>query len=405
MTGDVALEALFEFATEGILVSDGGGVIIKINPAAEKLFGYDPGELLGKKVELLIPDRFSSQHTNHRDKFNRKPHARSMGVGTDLYARRKDDSEFPVEISLSPYQHDGENFVIAFIIDITERKAAREKLESYSEELEKEVEQRTLILKEAIWELEKTKEELNESLTRQKELNELKSRFVSMVSHEFRTPLATMLSSLSLVARYTELQDTEKQQKHIDRIKTSVNNLTDILNDVLSLSKLEEGKVSVTKEYIPLQETVSEIITEIQPLAKEGQNISYQHHGEETTAFIDTKILRHIMMNLLSNAIKFSHAGSAIDVSTAINSQQIELMVKDNGIGISEEDQKHLFESFYRAQNAVNIQGTGLGLNIVLRYVDLCGGSIKMNSILDQGTTFTITLPINHLYEKENPAD
>ncbi len=264
-------DALFFYATEGILVTNEKGQIVRANPSAEKLFEYDKDELLGKKIELLIPARFAGKHLEHRDKYNQIPEARSMGIGLDLYGLKKDGMEFPVEISLSPYENNREKFVIAFIVDITERKKAETHLKNYSADLEKQVKNRTLILEEAIDELEKTKKDLNDALEKERELNELKSRFVSMASHEFRTPLATILSSLSLVTKYGELNEKEKQDKHIQRIKSSIGNLTDILNEFLSISKLEEGKIENAPERFNLPEYISGIIAELQPITKDTQ--------------------------------------------------------------------------------------------------------------------------------------
>lgn len=399
MDSKEGLEALFEFATEGILVADHTGTIIKTNPATERMFGYGKKELIGKKVEVLIPSRYAHKHTEHRGKFNENPHARSMGATMDLRARRKDGSEFPVEISLSPFEASDGKFVIAFIIDITIRKKAEEaviqqkkELEQLNANLESRVQERTLILQEAIAELNRTKEELNEALHKEKELNDLKSRFVSMASHEFRTPLATILSSLSLATKYSEKGDKDNQHKHVSRIKSSISNLTDILNDFLSISKFEEGKITASPEPLDLQEFVTEVLKEIQSISKEGQKINYTHSGENTIVS-DKKFLKHILFNLLSNAIKFSPANKPIELKTEVKNNQVTLSVKDSGIGISEEDQKHLFERFFRAHNATNIQGTGLGLNIVSKYVEMLGGSIRFKSILEKGTTFIINFP------------
>jgi PAS domain S-box-containing protein len=388
--------ALFEFATEGILIANEQGRIIKANPAAEKLFRFGSGELLNIMVEALVPQRYAGRHAGNRERFNKSPHARTMGSGIDLFAQRKDGTEFPVEISLSPYSNDEGKFVIAFIIDITVRKEAEQKLRNYSSELENEVEQRTTILSEAVAELQKIKEELNNSLAKEKELNELKSRFVSMVSHEFRTPLATILSSLALVRKYVELHDKEKQDKHMERIKTSVNNLTDILNDVLSLSKLEEGKITINPEVFNFPEFIDEVFQDIQVITKTGQQLDYINTSDVQDILLDRKILRHIVFNLVSNAVKFSAENKSIIVYTSTIDNRFELIVQDEGMGISEEDQIHLFESFYRGQNAINIQGTGLGLNIVSRYVDLLNGTIQLQSQLNIGTKFTIQLPFTN---------
>ncbi|HEY6160617.1 MAG TPA: PAS domain-containing sensor histidine kinase [Bacteroidia bacterium] len=402
MDSKEGLEALFEFATEGILVSDDKGVIIKTNPATERMFGYGRGELLGKKVEVLVPYRHAPKHEQYRDKYNQNPHARSMGATLELYAKRKDGSEFPVEISLSPFKATDGHFVIAFIIDITIRKKAEDavlrqkaELEKLNADLEKRVKERTLVLEEAISELNQTKEDLNEALQKEKELNDLKSRFVSMASHEFRTPLATILSSLSLVRQYGEQNDKEKQVKHINRIKTSVNSLTDILNDMLSISKLEEGKITATIETFDIQELANEVLQEMQAIAKTGQTLDYVHKGSSQVTS-DKKILKHILFNLCSNAIKFSPENSPIRFSTSVADGWITIKIRDEGMGISKEDQEHLFERFFRAQNATNVQGTGLGLNIVARYIELLDGTIDLESELEKGTTFTIQIPDNN---------
>lgn len=392
MESKEGIDALFLYATEGILVTDDKGLIIKINPSAEKLFGYDPGELIGKKIEILIPSRLSERHVHHRERYCHTPHARSMGAGMELYGLKKNGTEFPVEISLSSYSNDEGRFVIAFVVDITVRKSAEEKLKNYSDELEKQVKNRTLILEEAIEELEKTKKELNKALNKERELNELKSRFVSMASHEFRTPLTTMMSSLSLVTKYGEQNDTNNQSKHVGKIKASINNLTDILNDFLSVSKLEEGKVEYVPENINLKDFIPEIISEMQSVTKKDQRIISNYSGKDV-AKVDKKLLKNILFNLLSNAIKFSPEDGTIKIETQLTDFEIKIEVKDNGIGISVEDQKHLFERFFRAHNATHIQGTGLGLNIVAKYAELMKASINIESEENKGTTFTIIIP------------
>lgn len=392
MESKEGLDALFLYAAEGILVANDKGEIVRANPSAEKLFGYDAEELIGQKIEILIPKRFSA-HTTHREKYNNNPHPRSMGAGMELFAQKKQGDEFPVEISLSPYSSPEGKFVIAFIIDITIRKNSEEKLKNYSSDLEKQVKNRTLILEEAIQELEKTKLDLYHALEKERELNELKSRFVSMASHEFRTPLTTMMSSLSLVTKYGENNDKENQIKHVSKIKTSINNLTDILNDLLSVSKLEEGRVENFPEIININSFVTEIISDMKSsMATKGQTITQKHIGSDN-ASIDKKILQNILFNLISNALKFSKVDGVIEVATQVSNSTVKISVKDNGIGISKEDQKHLFERFFRANNATHIQGTGLGLNIVARYVELMEGTIDFESIENEGTTFTIIIP------------
>lgn len=393
--------SIFYYATEGIVIANDKGKIVQINPSAEKLFGYEKGELIGNPIEVLIPRRVSKKHEEHREKYSKKPHPRVMGIGMDLHGMRKDGSEFPVEVSLSPFTNTEGNFVIAFIIDITIRKNVEAELRSQKEELGKlnkeldfKVKERTLILEEAVAELNKTKEELNEALVKEKELGDLKSRFVSMASHEFRTPLTAILSSLSLIAKYGEVNDKEKQTKHINNIKTAVGNLTDILNDILSISKIEEGKFTIKIEDMNVKESSADIVGELQAIAKPGQKINFNHKGIEEIAF-DKRVFRHLLFNLISNAIKFSDEGNPIAVAINVDKEAINIKVTDKGIGISPEDQKHLFERFFRASNASSVQGTGLGLNIVYKYVEMLNGSIECDSKLGQGTTFTIKLKNN----------
>ncbi|MCC6691409.1 MAG: PAS domain S-box protein [Bacteroidia bacterium] len=395
MNSAIGLEVLFEFANEGILIANKLGDIIKINPSAERLFGYKKGELVGKKIETLIPKRLADAHLKHRTTYNHNPHARAMGAGIELYGKRKDNTELPVEVSLSPYVNNNEHFVIAFIIDISERKKNQERIKNHSIELEKQVHDRTLILEEAVTELEQTKNELKKALDKERELNDMKSRFVSMASHEFRTPLATILSSLSLVSKYIEKNDNEKRIKHIARIKSAVNNMTDILNDFLSLSKLEEGKITNSPEQFDLKRFTEELVQEMTAIVKPDQVIDYIHLSESTGVTLDKKLIKNIFFNLISNAIKFSDEGQVIDVETNIDKKSIRILVRDKGIGISEADKEHLFERFFRAKNAFNIQGTGLGLNIISKYVELMNGEIGVESKLNEGTTFTITLPKN----------
>jgi len=392
MEGNESLDALFLFATEGILVVDDSGTIIRINPSAEKLFGYGHGELLGQNVDTLVPKKQVGKHQGHREKYTTNPHARSMGVGTELHGLKKDGSEFPVEISLSPYVSGGKKFVIAFVVDITTRKQAEEKLKNYSIELEAQVRNRTLILEEAILELEKTKKDLNKALEKEKELSSLKTRFVSMASHEFRTPLTTMMSSLSLISKYGENRDLENQNKHIQKIKNSINNLTDILNDLLSVSKLEEGKIINNPEELNLKSFIQDIITETRSMAQKGQNLNFSFEGQEL-AFLDKKIVTNILFNLISNAIKFSPHGSPIEIRAAHKNKVVKIEIQDFGIGIAEADQKHLFERFFRGHNATNIQGTGLGLSIVVKYLELMDGQITLHSEENKGSVFTVSIP------------
>jgi signal transduction histidine kinase len=238
--------------------------------------------------------------------------------------------------------------------------------------------------------LKKAEEGLRKALEKERELGELKSRFVSMASHEFRTPLSTVLTSAYLLSKYKTTEEQPKRDKHIERIISSVNTLTDILNDFLSLGKMEEGKISIKPVNINIRELITGITSEIVPVQKKGQSIEYTHEGNETI-MMDKGLLKQIVVNLLSNAIKFSSDESKIEIKTIQNAESFVISVTDHGIGISPEDQKHLFERFFRGANAMNIQGTGLGLHIVSRYAELMNGKVTVTSELEKGTEFVIT--------------
>lgn len=407
MTADAThLTSLFENATEGIILTNGRGDIAMVNPAAERIFGYEASALIGNAIEILIPDSKRQHHHALRTDFYKHPSNRQMGHGRDLYGRRKDGSGIPVEVSLGFYKKNEELFVIAFIVDITQRKKSEENILRQQEELENmarhmqklntqletKVEERTLILREALKKLEESQKDLSEALDKEKQLNEIKTRFVSMASHEFRTPLSTVLSSAALISKYTETDQQEQRNRHVEKIRNSVKHLNDLLEDFLSLGKLDEGKVQMLPVEFSAKETIQDIIDEIKGLLKPGQEFIYRHEGEDMICS-DKKMLKNILVNLLTNAIKFSDEGKKITVSSDANKKGLHISVQDEGIGIPEEDREHLFSSFFRGKNVLNIQGTGLGLHIVKRYLSILNGSISLQSQLNEGTRFDIFIP------------
>lgn len=402
----VHLNSLFENATEGIVATNNQGVIILINPSACQMFGYSPEELEGQKIEVLIPSKAKNIHVRHREDFYHNPKNRTMGHNRDLLAGRKDGSTFPVEVSLSTYIQNNERYVIAFIIDITRRKEIelnmilqQQQLEKVTDQLrllnadlEIKVEQRTTILKEALQSLEESQNELSLALDKEKQLNEIKGRFVSMASHEFRTPLSTVLSSASLIEKYATSDDQEKRSRHIEKIKNSVKQLNTLLEDFLSMGKLDEGKIGIHLHEFNLEELILDTIEEMNPALKTGQYITYKNTCKSSIAS-DKNMIRNILFNLISNAIKFSDISRPIHVLSHHEENVTFISIQDEGMGISEEDKQHLFSSFFRGRNVTNIQGTGLGLHIVKRYVDLLGGYITMESALGKGTKITFSIP------------
>lgn len=397
-------KAIFQNASLGILVIDQTGTITLANNFLLKQFAYsDAQELVGKKVEVLIPRRYHHQHVSERDVYMQHPETRPMGMGRDLFGITKDGKEIPLEISLSSYSSNNEVFSIAFISDISPRievqnklreqrlalAAMNKKMEALNEELEKKVEKRTARLMETMEKLEASKEELSKALSKEKDLGEMKSSFVSMASHEFRTPLSTILSSASLLAKYKLTEEQPKRDKHIQRIKASVINLNNILNEFLSLGKIEDGRISANTSVFNIKDFITQQINEIAEIFKAGQKVHYRHNGN-TDVSLDEVLFKNILINLLSNAAKFSSENKPIFINTEVTTNAFKFCIKDEGMGISKKDQEHLFEIFYRATNAINIPGTGLGLHIVAKYVEMMNGKIEIKSQLDKGTEINI---------------
>jgi PAS domain S-box-containing protein len=407
-TSNETFRQIFQSSVEAIIMVDQQGKILLANPVSESMFGYEKDKLIGLTVEDLLPEHMRSKHVGYRKHFTAHPEPRPMGMGRDLIAKRKDGSQFPVSVSLSYTLIENEVLVMAFISDITERKKAEEALKRseeqllvYASELEKKVQSRTEDLNSTITALEKevqerkkAEDEARKALDRERELNELKSKFVSIASHEFRTPLSAVMSSASLAGQYADRNEIEKVHKHVMRIKSSVNHLTTILNDFLSLGKLEEGKVDLKNESIQILEFLKEIKEEITPTLKPGQTLNIICGPSVEYIDSDTRILRNILFNLISNASKYSEENKSITIDCFVDKENVGFAIKDEGIGIPPEDQKHMFDRFFRASNAGNVQGTGLGLNIVKRYVELLDGTISFTSEYGKGSVFTVIIPI-----------
>lgn len=393
------LEAIFENSEETIIIVSLAGEILDINSGGLKLFEYDKEELLGQKIEVLIPERFRPNHGAYREDYAKSPENRAMGVGLELRGRKKDGSEFPVSVGLSKAQVAGETIVVGFVIDITFQTEVRERLKQVNNELEERVRERTMELARMVNQLEDTNEklqkaeiEVREALMAERELSNMKSRFVSMASHEFRTPLSTILSSISLVEKYQEADQQQKREKHINRVKSNVKYLTNILNDFLSMDKLQTGKIMVQPEPFKLNDFLVDVCEEMHDLLKPGQYITQELDCDEQVV-LDPKLLRTILSNLVSNAIKYSSENDEIILRLSMEGEYVVMRVKDHGIGIPLEEQEHIFERFFRAKNVINIQGTGLGLNLTRGIAELMNGSLDFESEYEKGSIFTITLP------------
>lgn len=395
MENAALLKAIIENAIDGIITIDERGRVETINPSACKLFQYSQEEVIGKNISMLMPQPYRNEHDGyiHRYQHTGEPHI--IGIGREVIGLRKDGTTFPFRLGVSEVQFSGRKIYTGFIHDISREKEAEEQLKEYAAHLEEEVERRTIWLKDTVTALQEAKEEVSLSLEKEKELGQLKSRFVSMASHEFRTPLSAVQLSASLIEKYAQPFDNENIRKHVSKIKNAVGNLTAILNDFLSLEKLEAGKVEPSFINFDLVKLSEEITEEMQLVAKQNQNIIYQHTGTASAVNLDPNLLKNCIINLIANAIKYSGENTFIEFNTEINDRDCIVTIKDNGIGIPDADQKHLFEAFFRAHNTGNIPGTGLGLNIVARYVSLMNGKVDFNSQLNKGTLFTITFSLS----------
>ena len=536
------LSALFQNSTEGIVFLNQSGEIILSNPFAEQMFGYQPGELIGKDIRSIVPATRNLGYHNFLTRFLTNQHDAAKSVDFDVQGLTFDGTEFPLEIALSSYSSDNGVTAILFIQDITNKKERErliaenfENMSRSKNDLEDKVAYRTRELNEALCSVKKVNSELlaevenrkriEKDLRKSKELHEemarnfpdgiigivdstmhfvfaegeelssfglagsdargghifegmdeaiiqertdefrrvysgekvkfditigdksysltavplhgdeqqvdealvvikditkrkkvekdlivnleqertlsmLKSRFVTAASHEFRTPLTTILSSASLLENYQGEQLAAKKEVHLKRIKRSVHGLTELLNDFLCLGKIEEGKINAVNSMFSMKDMLDQLVSEFDGLKKEGQTIVLQYEpGGSHFVSSDRQLIKNILTSLLSNAVKYSPPNSSITLTLRKNSSGLFLEVKDQGIGIPEEEQDHIFERFFRAKNAIDIEGTGLGLNIVKNYVDLLDGSIEFRSVQNEGTRFMVHVPLTSVPE------
>ncbi|MGB5818969.1 MAG: PAS domain S-box protein [Saonia sp.] len=342
---------------------------VDVNHGAQRNIGYSAEELRSLTPADLMPD-----YTQEELKQTVAPltSGKQEKIKFETVHRRKKGSTYPVEVHLQLSTLGNKKVFVAVILDITERKY-------YTERLEKKVRERT--------------EQLQEALSKEKELNELKTRFLSLVSHEFKTPLSSILTSTTLLSKYTRGDQQEKRNKHVDTIKSKVKYLDTILNDFLSVERLESGKVNYKFTTFPLSKLVNEVVYDANMLLKTGQRIQYPEQIDEQIIEFDEKILELVLSNLLHNAIKYSPEDSIIDIQVHQKGNDLVLKVIDQGMGIPEVDQKFIFNRYFRAQNALLNQGTGIGLNIVRRHLENLDGSITFRSTENVGSTFIIKIP------------
>ncbi|AUC21666.1 PAS domain-containing sensor histidine kinase [Polaribacter sejongensis] len=397
---------LFEAVSEGVVVVNDKQNIVSVNSSVERMFGYDPGELINKPLNILIPKNYHAGHGAHFKGFMKNKEKRQMGNGRDLYGARKNGAIFPLEAGLNPFQIEGQTFIMALIIDISVRKQQEEEIHQLNNDLEKKVCERTKELSKTVHELKTVNIELDkenhkrleaenkikDALKKQKELNELKTKFLSLVSHEFKTPLSGILTSTMLLGKYKLAEQQEKRDKHLETITNKVHYLNNILNDFLSIEILETGKVNYKFHSFKLSKVVDEVIYNANMLLKVGQRIKYPEDIDDISLLQDEKTIALALSNLINNAIKYSPENSEIDIKIKQDSTTTTIKIKDQGIGIPKADQKNIFNRYFRAENALLTEGTGIGLNIIKSHLQNLGGTITFESEENIGSTFTLKI-------------
>ncbi|WNH07912.1 ATP-binding protein [Thalassobellus suaedae] len=403
---DNVFNVLFEAVSEGVIVVDKDQKIVATNKSSETMFGYTKEELINQHLNVLIPKTYHANHGAHFDGFMKNKESRKMGRGRDLYGARKDGSIFPVEAGLNPLEIDGDVYIMTLVIDISIRKQQELELLELNTKLEKKVQERTNELSNTVEKLKivnidrdaeikkriEAQDKISSALKREKELNELKTKFLSLVSHEFKTPLSGILTSSMLLSKYKLTEQQEKRDKHIKTISDKVHYLNNILNDFLSIEKLETGKMNYKLTTFKLSKVVNEVVYNTNMLLKEGQKINYPENIDDISLYQDEKIVELALSNLVNNAIKYSSENTVVDINIKQDETHTTFKIKDNGIGIPVKDQKSIFNRYFRAENALLAQGTGIGLNIVKSHLENLGGAISFVSEENKGSTFTIIL-------------
>ncbi|WP_367271498.1 ATP-binding protein [Nonlabens sp.] len=392
---------LFEGASEGIVVVNSDQVIVATNSSARKIFGYNKNELEGQHLQVLIPSSYHKEHHSHFENFMKHSQKREMGTGRDLFGLRKDGTQFPVEAGLNPFVLHNHRYVMSLITDITVRKESEMKIADLNDHLEEKINERTDSLNKAVEQLKQevilrinAENNAKEALQKEKELNELKTKFLSLVSHEFKTPISGILTSATLVGKYTTEDQQEQRERHLNTIKNKVKYLNTIIDDFLSIERLDTGKAIYKTTSFPLSKVLNEVIYDANMHLKNGQNIHYPKNADDIILAFDEKILELSLSNLIHNAIKYSGEHTKVLIEVKELSEHLEIKIIDQGIGIPKQEQPFIFDRYFRAENVLLTPGTGIGLNIVQNHLKNLNATISFVSDAGKGSTFCILLPL-----------
>lgn len=397
---------------EPALLLDHLGQIVQVNANLGQLMGYSAEQLAGRSFDCLCqcsnrPAPLPFDWTNAKEGqewlfYQANGQALSLRCSVHPLGTEKEALQLVLliprseQLPLNTYLEKAEAHLEA-AVNHRERdlQQALERLQQHQRDLEQEILERQAMEEQLL----AAQAKIQSALDHSRELSDLKTRFIATASHEFRTPLSSILSSAALIERYTTADQQEKRLKHVNRIKSSVKNLTHILEDFLSLSSLEEGKIQQHQQRFDLDVLLQGVLSEVRVMAKPQQQLELQNEVGNLTLHSNLQALKNILLNLLSNAIKYSPEGAIIRLYSRLDKDQMVISVQDNGMGIPAAQQKYLFTRFFRADNATAIQGTGLGLYIVKKYLESIAGRINFESVEGQGTTFTIYFPINSSHE------